>query len=252
MAVVTHTLRGRHRGVMGSLDLNGVPQELWAEASPRPAIYSISANRWIKPGENTVRVTLAPGLAKDLPKPRFTLMLIMSSTTQMADETLAEFGPTRQPLTGPKTLEVKFRVEHPPPTRMWRDLQRIQPVEATRVEALAFAGQVIETLRSGTVEQAVELRRYVSDEWGAAKGFPPAKVRAAARHAAESFADRREWTVKPLDLARAKVSLIGDGDIVWVRSRSGGQAVVYRDRHGFELGFDLYLGKIGGRWTWVR
>lgn len=250
MTAVQHTLRGTIRGLMGSLEINGVPLQRWETASQRNHGFSSDVDLWVRPGDNLIRTTLSPA---GTVRPWFNLEFnewtkSQVRRTEIANERMeiVDGWPT---VTNQETV----RLDHAPPTRMWSDAEPLVAEESTRVEALLFVEQLMRTLREGSVDEILEARRYLDRDFGASKGYSAERLEKARRQAATYWRDRKAFTLQPLDLRRVRISLVGDNRLLWVRSGSGGKPIVYHEGKGVLAGSQtMYLAKIYGSWTWVR
>lgn len=261
-----HMLTGSRSDVYAIVLINKVPILQWFEPYRNPALPMSDVTSWIKPGDNELSVFLFWPPEKPQPTKKFLRLeieLVELYGDKQSTYPLLAWPDEEAPEVYPAYRGRTFRVDHPVPSTLWTDAQRLQMTPELRQSAVAYVANLHRVLTSGDVETLMKLSDYTNRHAARVQGAEPRWsewIRWNREHWTEQLVDKRSTiAISDFDADELRVDLVGDDNIIMVTRHGNLPAIEIRNLDpvtkkptGWVTPLQVSLASINGQLVWVR
>jgi hypothetical protein len=153
----------------------------------------------------------------------------------------------------PFVYSALFQPPIEPPTRLWRDAERLEDLDFQSSRAALEAGRALHAaLSARDGPRATALLDYRTRDLAAAYGMDAEAMRADLRTTHEQVLGAPGFNLIPWEEAMMRAQLVADGRIVWITRGYREPPIKTGKMPGFSFGAVLYVARIAGAWTIVR
>ncbi len=266
MTAYIYHFSGESEGLRAHVRFNDVPLFDAEPDSPQKDMEDISL--WVMPGPNNLEVSVS----RPVTAPDVYLTAIKDPVEPPEDDEAQPRGPffqariQRAPRTDTSAIGTEWDFSWPPPgirdlttfynlfeltcetpSQLWQQAEPLTLTEAVAEELRRFGEELHRVFSRGDHAALAQRMDFKGRDVGLVLGMTEAQGSAAQQRFFRAIMTRQGFKVPPWNADTVSVRLLANNTVAWLRD--GTRPLLLSEQR---QGMEVYVARIGGRWTVVR